>query len=203
MSEQVPPTEENGEDQRPAGPRIYVASLSDYNAGVLHGVWLDCNDSVEALRSGIDQMLADSPATKRWGEMAEEWAIHDYEGFGRHIQLNEYESLERVSRLARGIAEHGDAFAAWWSIEEPDDEDWGEIEVQFQDRYLGEYESLEKYGEQVLEDMGCDLDEIQGIPEGLRPYLTIDVAAWARDMEVGGDITTMERGRGVYVFCNA
>ena len=52
-------------------------------------------------------MLACSPEP-----VAEEWAIHDFKGFGL-AYISEYESPETVSRLARGIAEHGLAFAAW------------------------------------------------------------------------------------------
>ena len=54
-------------------------------------------------------MLANSPMTKRYGEKAEEWAIHDHEGFGS-LQIGEYTGIERISRLAKGIEEHGTAF---------------------------------------------------------------------------------------------
>ena len=37
---------------------------------------------------------------------AEEWAIHDHEGFA-FIRINEYDSFERVAELAAFIAEHG------------------------------------------------------------------------------------------------
>ena len=42
----------------------------------------------------------------RWGSPspgAEEWAIHDYEGFGP-LRLDEFESLENVAKVAAGIA---------------------------------------------------------------------------------------------------
>ena len=38
------------------GPRIYVASLSDYNAGRLHGVWLEATD-LDSVRVGVAAML--------------------------------------------------------------------------------------------------------------------------------------------------
>jgi hypothetical protein len=38
------------------GPRIYVASLSDYNAGRLHGVWLEATD-IDSVRVGVAGML--------------------------------------------------------------------------------------------------------------------------------------------------
>jgi len=41
-------------------PRIYVASLADYNAGRLHGCWIDADQSADAIRDEIAQMLAES-----------------------------------------------------------------------------------------------------------------------------------------------
>ena len=31
-------------ERRPTPPRIYLASLTDYNAGVLHGKWVDADN---------------------------------------------------------------------------------------------------------------------------------------------------------------
>ena len=68
------------EGKREIEPRIYVASLSDYNCGILHGWWVGADNSVEILEETIQQMLAESPTAGRYGDVAEEWAIHDYEG---------------------------------------------------------------------------------------------------------------------------
>ena len=87
-------------EERAAHPRIYVASLADYNDGRLHGAWIDAAQDVQALRRCIQNMLDASPSPG-----AEEWAIHDYEGF-EFVQLSEFESIETVSRAALGIAEH-------------------------------------------------------------------------------------------------
>ena len=58
-------------------PRIYVASLSDYNAGQLHGKWIDADQEASNILGAVHAML--SASTEPY---AEEWAIHDYEGFG-------------------------------------------------------------------------------------------------------------------------
>jgi len=68
---------EEGESAQKVRPRIYVASLSDYNAGRLHGGWFDADREPEKLEKEIGFMLACSPEL-----IAEEWAIHDHEGFG-------------------------------------------------------------------------------------------------------------------------
>ena len=56
--------------------RIYVASLSDYNAGILHGTWIDFAQltDLDDLRAAIAAMLATSPTAKAApGQPAEEW----------------------------------------------------------------------------------------------------------------------------------
>jgi antirestriction protein len=171
-------------------PRIHVASLSDYNAGRLHGTWLDANTTADELQSGIDEMLTSSREP-----VAEEWAIHDYEGFGS-LRLGEWEPLERVAALAAGIAEHGLAFAAWASLR-----DSGEAldSEGFVDAYQGDWDSLEDYVDGWLDDAGINLDELD-LPAFVRPYLQIDVEALGRDMEANGDVTAVEHPDGVWMF---
>ena len=150
-----------------------------------------------------DQRDAGSVAsTKRYGDVAEEWAIHDYEGFSSFVQLGEYEAIERVAALARGLVAHGEAFAAWWSMDVRDETEDTELEAAFEEQFLGEYGSIEDYGQQMLDDMGIEVDELPGVPEGLRPCVRVDVEAWTRDLQMGGDVSAVESKAGVYVFWN-
>lgn len=172
------------------GPRIYVASLSDYNAGILHGRWIAAED-LEAMQEQIGEMLRASPTTVRDGDKAEEWAIHDFEGFGP-LCLGEYEALSTIARLAAGIDEHGLAFAAWANdvgITEADQLD------RFEELYRGEWDSAEDYAEQLLYDMGATtaMDEL---PEWLQCYVELDVAGFARDLQIGGDIIVADKPEG-------
>lgn len=192
----------SAEPTRPDRPRIYVASLSDYNAGILHGTWLDADQTASDIHTGITEMLAASPTTARHGDPAEEWAIHDHEGFGP-VRLSEYERIERVAALARCIRTHGNAYAYWWGIEDPAaSTDDTELTEAFEEHYLGEYESVEDYGHELLRDLGINPDELPGVPEGLRPYITLDVEAWVRDMQYAGELRTAPSERGIYVFAN-
>ncbi|MXW76076.1 MAG: antirestriction protein ArdA [Acidimicrobiaceae bacterium] len=75
-------------------PRIYVASLSDYNNGHLHGRWIAAAQSPQRIYEEIHQMLATSPTLG-----AEEWAIHDYEGFAPH-EIYETEDISTISQFA-------------------------------------------------------------------------------------------------------
>lgn len=171
--------------------RIYVASLSDYNAGRLHGVWIDAAQDDETVTGEIAAMLRASPEP-----VAEEWAIHDFEGFGP-MRLGEYENLEIVTKVARGITEHGSAYAYWADIVGTSDPDGLD---RFEDAYLGHFETREAYADQLLDDMGAfDLVE-RSVPEFLQPYVKVDVEGFARDLELSGDITTSEGDGGVYIF---
>jgi antirestriction protein len=62
-------------------PRIYVASLSDYNNGRLEGKWFDFDDYSDAseLMDAITDMLDEITKKYNDGEEREEWAVHDYE----------------------------------------------------------------------------------------------------------------------------
>lgn len=172
-------------------PRIYVASLADYNAGRLHGAWIDADQDPEQLQAEIAAMLACSPTAG-----AEEAAIHDYEGFGP-LRLDEHEPLERVAHLAAGIAEHGPALAHWAMLLDRSDAEPAE---GFEECYLGHWASLEEYAQHLVAELGYEEQLEQALPESLRPYVHFDVAAFARDLELGGAILTSEGDGGVYIF---
>jgi antirestriction protein len=172
----------------PPEPRIYVASLSDYNAGRLHGEWIRANQELGEIHHAVSAMLARSPEP-----MAEEWAIHDHDGFGP-IQLGEHESLEQVARLASGIVRHGEAFALWAA--HLGSSEWERLD-EFDERYLGEWDSGEDYAADLLEDMGIDITEVG--PEILWPYIEVDLTAFARDLSYDLDILDGSGG-SVHVF---
>ena len=179
-------------------PRIYLASLTDYNAGILHGRWVDADHDTEILHEATQEMLAKSPTAARYGEPAEEWAIHDFEGFG-NVRLREFQSLDEVSQLAQGIVEHGQAFGVWWEdIRDMAPED--DPDHTFEHRFEGEFSSTIEWAESLLDGMGVSLDYFPGVPEGLWPYVQLDLEGWVRDMEINGEIQVVEGGCGVYVF---
>lgn len=192
MHEQ-PPEEQPGDDRElepKHEPRVYIASLSDYNDGRLHGEWLDATADPDDLYAGTRAMLARSPEPN-----AEEWAIHDYDDFAG-LRLGEYESFENVSRLAKGIAAHGEAFATYAEYIGTDEA----TEEGFTGCYRGRWESVAAYAADWLDDMGAS-DALAGLPEWLRPHVHLDVEGFGRDLQLGGDIYTAEAsGGGVHVF---
>ena len=75
-------------------PRIYVACLAAYNNGRLHGAWIDAAQGAWGIWEDVRAMLAASPI-----EGAEEYAIHDHEGF-EGIPIAECTGFEEVAALA-------------------------------------------------------------------------------------------------------
>lgn len=189
---QGPEASQQAEPEPKRSPAIYVASLADYNNGILHGAWIDAARDPEAIQADINAILASSREPN-----AEEWAIHDYEQFGR-CRVNEYDSIERVSRIAKGIAEHGYAYSAWADVFEGEPASF-DID-SFHEAYLGHYDSVTDYVEQMADEFGYP-DELDKLPEHLRDYVRIDYAALARDMHLSGDIATVDDPNGgVWIF---
>lgn len=164
-------------------PRIYVACLAAYNNGILHGIWVNAGQDAWSIYDEVKEMLAASPMTG-----AEEWAIHDYEGFGR-VRISEYASFQTVAELAAFITENGALGAA---VLHHCDDDVNEAREALSDRYLGCHASLADYVQEVTE-------ETTAIPHALRYY--IDWQAMARDAEQSGDLFTVEtRFDEIHVF---
>lgn len=154
-------------------PRIYVACLAAYNSGYLHGAWIDATQEPWSIYDDVKAMLTASPIAG-----AEEFAIHDYEGFGE-VRIEEYTGLEQVSALASFIAEHGAVGAA---VLDYYSGDLDEAQEAMRDRYMGSHASLADYVQELTE-------ESTAIPHALRYY--IDYQAMARDAEISGDLFTV------------
>ena len=91
-------------------PRIYVACLSSYNEGRLHGKWIDCSSDIDEMHGEIQSMLAESKSS-----FAEEWEIHDVDGISSHFVL--YNGLDGIAEVMQASENHdGDAIAAYISF---------------------------------------------------------------------------------------
>ena len=171
--------------------RIYVACLAAYNGGRLHGAWVSAEQDADGIQADVDAMLAASPEPS-----AEEWAIHDSEGF-HGMTIDESESFEHVAELAEVLSEHGAAYAAYADVV---GEHYANV-GGFEDAYRGEWDSEEAYAIDYIESTGV----LDSMPDNLRHYF--DWAAWTRDLfmdYVSADSPSGRRGySGVYVFeCN-
>lgn len=146
--------------------RIYVADLAAYNNGRLHGAWIDATQDAEDIAAEVRAMLAKSPEPG-----AEEWAIHDFEGFAP-LSLSEYDSFERVSAIAQGIEKHGEAFPAWLSNDDSVDLD------DFTEAYAGTWDSEKDFAYNYVDDVG-GWAGVYPIPDELEFYLDWDAITFA------------------------
>ena len=160
--------------------RIYVASLSDYNAGRLHGVWIDLDECTDYgdIWDAINAMLAKSTEVG-----AEEWAIHDYEGLPN---MGENPDIKDLWAFYEALEEHDDA---WGEYAEYIGIEYATVEG-FEEAYQGQHSSEIDFAEQLVDDLGY-LDEI---PKHLQYYF--DYEAFARDLFIGDYFMT----EGGHVF---
>lgn len=163
--------------------RIYVADLAAYNNGKLHGVWINALDDLDEMQEQINGMLKDSPE-----EDAEEYAIHDYEGFDGY-GLNEYEGMESTHEIACFIDGNQETGGELLNHFGGDLED---AKKAIEENYNGCYSSLADYAEELTEST-------TEIPQHLAYY--IDYEKMGREMELSGDIYTITTAHDeVHIF---
>ena len=127
-------------------------------------------------------------ATLELNEEAEEYATDDYEGF-RVYKVSEYEGLKSVHEVVCFLGKHsevaGDVLAHFGDNLE-------DARKTLEENYNGCYNSLADYAEELT-------TETSEVPEHLAFY--IDYEKMGRDMELSGDVFTVETGyQEVHVF---
>ena len=167
--------------------KIYVACLSSYNSGILHGKWIILLDDQliwdinidDYIQKEIDKMLKSSKMPD-----AEEWAIHDYNNFPN---LGEYPSIENIIKVREAQKEHGinqiNAFLNGHSVEDLE---------HFEDSYSGEYDSFRDYAVELFDEL-----YLHDVPEHIQSY--IDYDKFENDCSI--DTTAEEAPNNkVYIF---
>jgi antirestriction protein len=170
--------------------RIYVACLASYNAGTLHGRWIDASADADAMQGEIDAMLKASREPN-----AEEWAVHDYDGVPS--SFGEYPGLEKIAAFV-ALCEDFDfldsddvaAIAANWCG------DLDQARDALQDDFCGIYPSFRDYADEAADKMISCLTADGTAPQFLINYF--DYAAWARDLALS--MTAVDVSTGVAVF---
>jgi antirestriction protein len=192
-------------------PRIYVACLASYNSGVLHGEWIDCEQDADAIRSDIAAMLRKSmypnvevedPDTGEMVPSAEEWAIHDFEGFGQW-RPSEHEDIDALAAYTDAIADlsesETEAFERWVANQNSDDIDWDDATDKFREQYRGCWDTLADYVENYWEECG----EYQRDDKNWwSPINYVDWERMANDLQSSGDVWSSWGDHGLHVFDN-
>jgi len=129
--------------------KIYVACLSSYNSGILHGKWIILLDDQliwdinieDYIQKEIDKMLKSSKIPN-----AEEWAIHDYDNF---VDLGEYPSIEQISNYAYAIEKHGYEVVKGYREMYPSND----IELLDDAQYHTNYASFQDYADNYADEV--------------------------------------------------
>lgn len=176
-------------------PAIWIADLAAYNAGILHGEWvrLDADTTIDELDATVKRILAEG--TRRYCRETlsaehEEFAIHDYEGFGP-IRIGEYSSLSSVLGHVHRMADDPARYFAFIDAMGSDYAD----EYESHEVY-GPYDSLEDYAWNEFDEIalnhmgpGDGLQEFltqNGMPDGFARCVRFDAEQFVRDAQASG-----------------
>ncbi len=166
-------------------PQVWIGCLASYNAGTLHGEWVDATDAGE-LREQQTRILGESPAPG-----AEEAFIADYDGFGGLASsLGEYPNYDDVAQTAQLIEEHGRAYIAYAEYVGPD----YATADDFEESYAGEWDSEEAFAENLADEVGAVPDDLSW------PLTCIDWERAARDLFLSGYYSVRDDAGTLYVF---
>lgn len=170
--------------------RIFVTCLAAYNNGIIHGKWIPVTESLDLLQMEIKKVLSTSPI-----EDAEEWAIHDHEGFDG-INVTESNDLEELCDYVGAID----------SSEYESDLITGVMDCRginaleaidyIEDHYQGSYTDLEDWAMHFLDETGG----LESLPKELSFYF--DYEAYAHDQDINGLIFYVTTGKGIHVLWN-
>jgi len=185
---------------RPAGittclPDVgcYFACLASYNAGRLHGAWVDLEvaTTAEEIQECIDWILVSSPEPG-----AEEWAMHDHAGLPDCLSRTEWPNLADLAAWAEALAELS---RCEWEPFRFYCDDRGEVcsADDFRDAYHGRWDDPADFAYQLAEDVGV-------MPESSAwPLSCIDWDQAWRELQMGGDYSAVSASTGgVHVIRN-
>lgn len=168
--------------------RVYIASLSDYNAGSLLGEWFDLEDysSADELLEAIAAMLQgydDEHGTEEnCGVPREEWAAHDFEGFPRSLYSESmdfealYSYLDAMSELDENEQEAFEDYCDNIGSEFGADQLEG-----FRESYNGQFDKEEDFADHLAEELGYFAAMVKA---GMNASY-FDTAAFSRDLFCG------------------
>ncbi|MFB8276925.1 antirestriction protein ArdA [Nocardia colli] len=219
MRERFPPPKPHNEDHQPEAvadepastelessreqgkqlnPRIYVTRGLPLRAELTDGTWLDMARDARTIYAEMYAVLAADEATE-----SIPLYIWDYQGFGAFdvttgaIGLEGVDSIELLATVARGIAEHGHAFAAYASAHEDDPR----LLDHFATAYKGHHETMAAYVRQLFEPLRIEDRLKQAVPATLEEFVSVDYGAIGEEMLRGGDIVAIPADAGgVWVF---
>ncbi len=163
-------------------PKIYVACLASYNAGILHGCWINATLDVDGIDKEIQNMLEQSPIAG-----AEEYAIHDSNDFFG-ITINEYDDLKRIHDIATFLEQYGKVGALLIN------EGFGVESATsvIENKYVGCYANEMDFAHELFSELYGD-----STPGYIMAY--IDYEQYCKDIFIDS-FFSLEDDQGVHVF---
>lgn len=203
-------------------PRIYVASLSDYNNGVLHGAWIDAEQDAEDIAAEVAEMLRGSkyPNVTAHCPVCAEGEVVTYHNQdtgdtrvavcptcngSAHVPSAEewaIHDFDDFGGIAIGESESFETVAAIATGLAEHGPAWAayvdyqgglEWADDFGDDYQGEWDSEQAYAENLLDDIG----ELKDDSLASRYF---DYEAFTRDLFMSDYHSVRADGGNVYVF---
>ncbi len=176
-------------------PRIYVACLASYNAGILHGRWIDCDQGEDYIEEETAAMLKESTQ-----QFAEEWAIHDHQFMGPITESTDFATCAEIG-YAVSTASDSAAFLVW--LDYQNIQDIGAVTgdhliMDFDEQYHGLHDSPK--------DFAYDLYIDQYHENELGPLANhIDWESVWNDLRCGGKFYSVHSSRhgGHYIFSHS
>jgi antirestriction protein len=165
-------------------PRIYVGTYAKYNSGSIKGAWLNLEDYADR-----DAFL-EACAELHKDEDDPEFMFQDYEGFPKSLYSESSVSYELWDWL--DLDEDDRELLAVYQDNVDSD---GDIS-QARDAFMGKADTKADWAAQWLEDTGG----LEDVPEHLKNY--IDYESYARDAELGGDVTFVRHDGELWIFNN-
>jgi hypothetical protein len=168
-------------------PAAIFAKVGD--DGGLLGDWLDTADSIAANERNLVRWWFHPSSNRSFMHDGRDHHKPDLVLFGNR------ESLSFIGETASGIAEHGQAFAAWARLVGHDPEQL----IRFEEAFLGGWPSAEEFVSEVLDELGPVVTEGTGGDHQVR--ILTGTSELAEELQRRGDIYTIENPEGgVWVF---
>jgi hypothetical protein len=152
------------EPQLALHPSVYITCLAAHEKGSTYGRWVNADQSVQALESAIQQMLANSPVSD-----SKAWIITDSHDLG-DTPLSELTTGEDIHAVASFFAQYGRlGMAALKQIRRSDQEAIRQVSACFDRCYCGVYPSKLCFANRLPTHGNFYPDEIAACSE-LEPY---------------------------------
>jgi len=170
-------------------PEIWIGTADDYNAERQFGGWVAAGQLPEDLNADIRRVVDRTPP-----DLSADWAVHELRGFGLW-EPGGNDDLEAINKVARGILQHGLAYAGLVAAVGADS--IAAEPARFHSSYVGEWPSTTAFATDFVHESGW-MARLQRLPESMQPFIMVDLE---RLIEVAQrDLTVVEHLDGIWVF---